>query len=38
MLAALEEFTEVVALRDQFPQDISDVELFAKLKHCGPSL
>jgi hypothetical protein len=33
MLAALEEFTEVVSLRDKFPQDISDVELFAKLKH-----
>jgi hypothetical protein len=34
MLAALEEF-EVVALRDKFPHDIDDVELFQALKGSG---
>jgi len=34
MLAALEEF-EVVALRDQFPQDIDDIELFQAIAGTG---
>ena len=34
MLAALEEF-EVVALRDKFPSDIDDVELFQALSGSG---
>jgi hypothetical protein len=34
MLAALEEW-EVVALRDQYPEDIGDVDLFGKLRGSG---
>jgi hypothetical protein len=33
MLAALEEFDEVVALRDKYPEDIKDVELFRELRN-----
>jgi hypothetical protein len=32
MLAALEEWEEVVALRDRFEEDIADVDLFRELK------
>lgn len=35
MLAALEQWEEIVALRDRFDQNIGDVELFSELKGSG---
>ena len=32
MLSALEQFEDVAALRDKFPPDISDADLFRQLK------